>query len=225
MKKSYGRKTIYLPEQLAKALEGHPEINFTRICQAALEAAVGLTPGPSDSGTTSTLTSELTKAESALRSSRGALEKIARLAAAQAGMIVLTEKEAETYNKILDISISQFVFRTRKEAVEEYKAEMEREAVRRRKRKAEKLTSSSSTETTLVATNTQSNQQPESEKPTARCVDCGDTADIACSKCNAPLCWTCWAGNDLEGPATELCRKCQQLLNGDQTAVVAINQQ
>lgn len=221
MKKSYGRKTIYLPEQLAKALEGHPEVNFTRICQAALEVAVGIIPSPQDSSTTSAITSELTKTESALRSSRGALEKIARLAAAQAGMVVLTPKEVETYNKILDIGVSQFVFRTRKEAVEEYKAEMERQAALRRKRKAEKLSSSSlQTETTLVANNPQLNQQPESEKSTERCVDCGDTPDIACTRCGAPLCWTCWAGSDLEGPATELCRKCQQ---GDETTVVANN--
>lgn len=221
-KQQHGRKTIYLPESLALALSAHPEINFTRICQAAIEAAVEIAESspqpvvtvPDVSSTTSALVNEFSKTESALRSSRSMLEKIARLAAAKANMVVLTEKEAEIYKQILKMGIDQFVFRTRKEAIEEYKVEIAKEAIRRKLQKSRlrKSRSEKTDETSLVAKEPESNQpiqSPEQEE-TKRCTDCGDSSDVACAKCGAPLCWVCWTGNDLDAPAKELCQKCQQ---------------
>ena len=171
MTKTHTKKTIYLAGPLADALRKRPDLDFTRICQEALKYATGLSTSP-------------------IQNAPEAVGEIARLAASQAGMIVLTEQEAETYRQILDIGINQFVHRMKRDAVEAYKAELEKQKLakqRTRRNKAEKL-----------------NAAPE----IIRCVDCGDASDVPCSRCGTPLCWNCWAGKDLEAPATEMCQRC-----------------
>ena len=187
--KTHTKKTIYLAGPLSEALRKRPDINFTRVCQMALESAAGMSPAPSQPSPE--MVGEIERIEGLARNSRSTLEKIARLAAFQAGMIVLTEKEAETYRNILDIGIGQFIHRTKRDAIEAYKAELEKQRVAKqlaRKSKAEKL----NVPTEIV-----------------KCVDCGVPSDVPCSRCKAPLCWVCWTGNtDLEEPARELCQKC-----------------
>jgi hypothetical protein len=190
--KNYTKKTIYLAGPLADALRKRPDINFTRICQVALESAAGLSPAPEQPSPN--MVNEIARFEGLIRNSQSAMEKIARIAASQAGMVVLTENDAEVYKKILDIGINQFIHRTKRDAVEAYKVELERQRQARRKARksrAEKLAA-----------------PPE----VARCVDCGEPSDIACSRCGSPLCWVCWTGTDLEGPANEMCQRC---LRGD----------
>ena len=186
--KTHTKKTIYLAGPLAEALRKRPDINFTRICQMALESAAGLSSAPAQPSPE--MVSELERIESLARNSRLTLEKIAKLAAYQAGMVVLTEKEAETYQKILGVGIGAFIHRTKQDAVTAYKAELEKLRIAKqhaRKNKADKI-----------------NTPPE----IAKCVDCGEPSDVQCARCGAPLCWICWTGTDLESQATELCQQC-----------------
>lgn len=188
MTKTHTKKTIYLAGPLADALRKRPDLDFTRICQEALKYATGLSTSPIQNAPEAV--GEIARFEDMVRNARASLQKIARLAASQAGMIVLTEEESETYRQILDIGINQFIHRTKKDAVEAYKAELEKQRVSKkqaRKNKAEKLIA-----------------KPEA----AKCVDCNDPSDVPCRGCGAPLCWTCWAGKDLEAPATEMCQRC-----------------
>ena len=188
MTKTHTKKTIYLAGPLAEALRKRPDLDFTRICQEALKYATGLSTSPIQNAPEAV--GEIARFEDMVRNARASLQKIARLAASQAGMIVLTEQEAETYRQILDIGINQFVHRMKRDAVEAYKAELDKQKLakqRTRRNKAEKL-----------------NAAPE----IIRCVDCGDASDVPCSICGTPLCWNCWAGKDLEAPATEMCQRC-----------------
>jgi len=197
--KGHTKKTIYLAAPLAEALRKQPEINFTKICQMALESAAGI--GPASAQPSPEMVSNIERIENLVRNSKSALEKIARIAASQAGMVVLTDDEAEIYKSILDIGISQFVYRTKRDAVEAYKAEQEKQRLEKQrvaKQRAQKPRSEKNKAETL-------NAPPEAPK----CVDCGAPSDIPCSGCSAPLCWVCWTGNpDLEGPAKELCQQC-----------------
>lgn len=188
MMKPYTKKTIYLAGPLAEALRKRPDINFTKICQMALESAAGLSSAPAQPSPE--MVGEIERIETMARNSRSTLEKIAKLAAYQAGMVTLTEKEAETYRQILNIGIGAFVHRTKRDAVEAYKAELEKQRISKqlaRKNRAEKL-----------------NAPPE----VVRCVDCNDPSDVRCSRCDSPLCWLCWTGTDLDGTPTELCQQC-----------------
>jgi hypothetical protein len=188
MAKNYTKKTIYVAGPLADALRKRPDIDFTRICQEALKAAAGLSPASSQPSPE--MVSEIARVEGLAHDTRITLQKIARLAASQGGMIVLTGKESETYKQILDIGINQFVHKTKKEAIEEYRVELEKQRLSRKRSRKSKA----------------ANLAPKPS--TARCVDCDDPYDVPCSKCGAPLCWSCWAGKDLEAPATELCQRC-----------------
>jgi hypothetical protein len=189
MTKTHTKKTIYLAGPLAEALRKRPDLDFTRICQEALKYATGLSTMPIQN--TPEVVGEIARFEDMVQNTRTTLQKIARLAASQAGMVVLTEEESETYRQILDIGINQFIHRTKKEAVEAHKAELEKQKLAKqkakKKNKAEKLN--------------------EHEEP-VRCVDCNDPFDVPCRGCGAPLCWTCWAGKNPDAQATEMCQKC-----------------
>jgi hypothetical protein len=49
------------------------------------------------------------------------------------------------------------------------------------------------------------------EAPRCSSSGCEERADAECSKCGAPLCWACWAGDSgVDEPATALCSPCLQ---------------
>lgn len=212
-------RSVYIPAPLDEALNKHPEINVSQVCKVALEMAAGLikTPETQPPGELSgTMSSKLSEIEGKLRTNVSTLEKIARLAAMQANMVVLTEEEAKTYHQILDIGIAQFVFRTKRDAVEEYKQELARSNPPRKHRsKTEKLAprpkqpqdTPSATDSVQEIQQAAPEQKEETPQPTT-CVDCGDKQDIVCKVCSAPLCWICWTGPDVDAPARETCQRC-----------------
>jgi hypothetical protein len=212
-------RSVYIPAPLDAALNEHPEINVSQVCKVALEVATGLikTPEAESPGELSgTMSSKLSDIEGRLRTNISTLEKIARLAAIQANMIILTEEEAKTYRQILDVGVAQFIFRTKRDAIEEYKIELAKSAPpRKRRNKAEKLTTRNKkpTDAPPVTSTDQETQQaiPEQKEKApqpATCVDCGDKQDIVCRVCGAPLCWICWTGPNVDAPARETCQRC-----------------
>lgn len=176
-------KTIYIPTKLEKKLKQHPDINFSRICRDALEKVCSDPTETKDA----LLITELSSTQEELRSIKVAMEGIARRAAKQAGMVVLSEAEAKTFRELVGNSatIESFVQRTRRKAVEDYK-----EAINKKRQE------------TLQKNKT-------AVKLQSVCVVCGDTDDVACGKCGAPLCWLCWTGDDPSGVAVELCPNCE----------------
>jgi len=194
--KSQHHKSVYISTQLKKALQEHPKVNVGQVCKVALEAATGLIPTAESSSPAELMSTKLLEAESRLRSNISTFEKIARLAATNANMVVMTPEEAEAYQEIVSGGIKKFVARTQKEAIQEYKSARARR--RHRKNKAQGLAEPSA-------------PPPEHEsKPDSAplCADCGDLADVTCKTCGAPLCWICWTGPDIDAPARETCQKC-----------------
>ena len=174
-------KTIYIPTELEKKLEAHPDINVSRVCRDALEKICDDPVEAKDA----MLITELSSTQEELRVLKVAMEGIARKAAKQAGMVVLSESEARTFREFFGdaATIGSFVQRTRREAVEGYK-----EAINKKRQE------------TL--------QKNKAAVLQSVCVACGDTDDVACAKCGAPLCWLCWTGNDPSGDAVQLCPSC-----------------
>jgi hypothetical protein len=212
-------RSVYIPAPLDKALLEHPEINVSQVCKVALEVATGLiqTQEATPPGElTSTMSGKLSDIEAQLRTSVSTLEKIARLAAVQAGMVVLTQEEAAAYRGILEVGIKQFILRTKQEAIEEYKQEQIR--TRKKKSKAKNLVDPAPSPAPGSLSPATVNQQQEKEDaPEQRdglkitCTDCGDQADVRCQLCDTPLCWTCWTGPDIDAPALELCQLCRSV--------------
>lgn len=212
-------RSVYIPAPLDKALLEHPEINVSQVCKVALEVATGLiqTQEATPPGElTSTMSGKLSDIEAQLRTSVSTLEKIARLAAVQAGMVVLTQEEAAAYRGILEVGIKQFILRTKQEAIEEYKQEQIR--TRKKKSKAKNLVDPTPSPAPGSLSPATVNQQQEKEDaPEQRdglkitCTDCGDQADVRCQLCDTPLCWTCWTGPDIDAPALELCQLCRSV--------------
>jgi hypothetical protein len=213
-KKSGRHKSVYLPEELAKKLEGRSDINFSRVCRAALEQACS-SDEERETSEAAALAS-LSKAEEELRTIRSAMEGIARRAARQAGMVVLTGDEAETYNSILETGINSFILKTKKEGVEEYKEEIQkkkRATIKKTQSKAARLARHKDADETSdpeVVQRTHELTEEVMADPSSNCVDCGDAADVHCKNCGKPLCWSCWTGDSPdEGlTAVQLCSNC-----------------
>jgi len=221
-----GRRTsIWIPEELDDLLKKNPVV-INRVCRAALKKACQPDSDQDTPADTAAITTELSKVEEKNRTMTKALEGIARRAAKQADMVVLTEKEAELFKEVLDTSLEQFVLKIRREAVEEY--------IKDRTRKKEMLSKSKSKaaqiESVEVETTIETSSQPHQSSigadrieelsqqvvadPTSTCV-CGDKADTVCSGCGRPLCWICWTGHDNdEEDAVTLCPQCQRLDDG-----------
>lgn len=216
-------RSVYIPAPLEKALLKHPEINVSQVCKVALEVATGLiqtTDATPPGELTSTMSGKLSDIEAQLRTNISTLEKIARLAAVQAGMVVLTQEEAEAYRDILDVGIKQFILRTKQDAIEEHKQEQAQERTRaqKKKNKAKNLADPTPRPAPDSLSPATVNQQQEKEDaPEQRdslkitCTDCGDQADVRCQLCDTPLCWTCWTGPDIDAPALELCQLCRSV--------------
>lgn len=180
-------KTIYIPTELEKKLENQPDINISRVCREALEK---ICDSPEDKKDALLIT-ELSSTQEELYSLKTAMEAIARRAAKQAKMTVLSEEESKLFRELIGDSatIESFIQKTRRRALEDYKQEINN------KRKE-----------TL--------QKNKAAKLQRTCVGvrdgkiCGDPEDITCSGCGAPLCWLCWTGDDPSGEAVQLCPSC-----------------
>jgi hypothetical protein len=199
-------KSIYIPHKIAEKLKERPDINISRVCRAAIEKACAVDESSDDS---TALLAKLSDTETELRSLRSAVEAMARRMAKQADMVVLSDEEMKTYKEILDTGIDSFVFRTKKEAVEEFKKEQRKKRKKRKpkkaKSKARKL--ASKTEETQKVKELTSQVMVD---PQPSCVGCGDSGDTVCDKCGASLCWSCWTGDSPDDglTAVRLCPTC-----------------
>jgi len=175
------RKTIYIPTNLSEKIEKNPEINISLICRDALAKVLD---NPEETKE-ALLVADISSVKNELRSLKEAVEGIARKAASQAGMVVLSAEEAKLFREITGdtATINAFVMKTKREAVEEYKQKINEKR-----------------QETLLKNREQKNLE-------STCMVCGDPEDVPCVTCGAPLCWLCWTGEDPSN-ATQRCPEC-----------------
>lgn len=170
------RKTIYIPTEIAEKIKGTPGVNVSRICRDAL-ARVFDEPEQTNEAL---LVHDLATIKNELDSTRAALEAIARKAAKQANMTLLSEEETNIFHEMVGdaATFRAFVHKTRRKAVEGYKKAInEKRQVTIQKKKS-------------TATKIQS-----------VCVGCGDTDDVPCEECGRPICWLCYDKYNKRCPA------------------------
>jgi len=143
-KKNSNTRTIYLSKEIVEALADREDLNVSAICRVALASACDMEGTPTKSVD---LAANLSEVENELRNTRRVLEGIARRAAKQAGMIILSEGEYSTYKDMLDMGMDGFVRRVRAQAITDYKkqqqAKREKAAEKRKAKRAERLSASS----------------------------------------------------------------------------------
>jgi len=189
------RKTIYIPTEIAKKIKQTPNINISRICRDAL-AKVFDNPEHTKEAL---MVNDLAAIKNELDATRSALEAVARKAAKQANMTILSEEEAKLFREMVGdaATFQAFVHKTRRKAVEDYKR-----AINEKR------------QNTLL----QKKAADAASKIQSVCVVCGDPEDVACIDCGRPLCWLCWTGDDPED-ANQRCPACIQAVEQNNLAI------
>jgi hypothetical protein len=93
------RISVYLPATLYEQLTKLPKLNRSRVCRIALEEAVSEHLGDESSGPASESMAKLPFMERDLRNMRSVFGRFAREAAEHAGLVIMTEEEAEKLTK------------------------------------------------------------------------------------------------------------------------------
>lgn len=179
------RKTIYIPSKIAEKIKTTPNLNISRICRDALAKVLDEPEQTKEA----ILVSDMSTIQNELDATKAALEAIARKAAKQANMTLLSEEDTKLFREMVSdaATFRAFVHKTRRKAVEDYKKAInEKRQVTLQQKKASAV------------------------KIQSVCVVCGQPGDTTCNDCGRPLCWFCWTGDAENDPenANERCPDC-----------------
>lgn len=134
-------KSIYIPPDLADKLRAkEKKINFSRVCQKALERA--LDESDDEGISIGEVYKKLHQREEEIRTLKSVLQGIVRHAADKSDMTVLSGKDEEAFREVFEHGVETFKVRLRKEWEQEARAKKRR----KRRKKKRKITSTSSSE-------------------------------------------------------------------------------
>lgn len=235
-------KSIYLPPALADRLRAKEEsINFSRVCQKALERALDETD--SEGTSIGEVYKKLHQREEEIRTLKAVLQGIVRHAAEKSDMTVLSGKDEEAFREVFEHGVETFKVRLKKEWEQEARAKNRRKR-RKKKRKTASTTSSERAkrlkfdEPTTPATEEQIVTMPE--KTVAATIHTGEarvetidlpvsaasicpicnqnTGDVPCEAegCDKLICWFCWGELEEKHPGEpKLCPSCKDQNNDE----------
>jgi len=229
-------RSIYIPPALADKLRAKKDkINFSRVCQKALERALDETDNEGTS--IGEVYKKLHQREEEIRTLKSVLQGIVRHAAEKSDMTVLSGKDEEAFREVFEHGVETFKVRLKKEWEREAKAKKNRK--RRRKKKS---TAQSSDRAKRLAFDQPNEPKPKEEIVTtpeemvsatlhtgeARvetvelpvsaasiCPICNqNTGDVPCEgECNKLICWFCWGELEEKAPGrAKLCPDCRKKL-------------
>lgn len=208
-------KSIYIPPELGAKLEAHKaagyDINFSRVCRAAIDKALDETD---DEGVSvGSVMKQLRDREEEIRQLKAVLQGLVRHAASHCGMTVLSEKDEKAFKDVFENGVESFIYQAKKQALEEYKATQKRKRKQKKKiveNKASRLIIEE-IETRPVTTHTGEAREETVDLPpslNAPCSVCSEkTGDVPCEgdDCSNMVCWYCWG--EMDDP--KLCPECQ----------------
>jgi rRNA-processing protein FCF1 len=230
-------RSIYLPPPLADRLrEKKTKINFSRVCQKALERALDETD---DEGTSiGEVYKKLHEREEEIRTLKSVLQGIVRHAAEKSDMTVLSGSDEEAFREVFEHGVETFKVRLKKEWEEEAKASKKRKRRKRKKKRtissenkaqrlmpepasdagvepAESDIATTHEETVSVPLHTGEARVETIELPVSAasiCPICNqNTGDVPCEgECDKLICWFCWGELEEKSPGQpKLCPGCK----------------
>jgi hypothetical protein len=226
-------KSIYLPPALADKLRAKEEaINFSRVCQKALERALDETDNEGTS--IGEVYKKLHQREEEIRTLKSVLQGIVRHAAEKSDMTVLSGKDEEAFRDVFEHGVETFKIRLKKKWEREAMAKKKRN--RRRKkpttqlsdrakrlkldepsepRPDEQIATTPKQETVFVPLHTGEARVETIELPVSAdsiCPICNqNTGDVPCEgDCDRLICWFCWGELEEKAPGEpKLCNHCK----------------
>jgi len=226
-------KSIYLPPALADRLRAKEEsINFSRVCQKALERALDETDNEGTS--IGEVYKKLHQREEEIRTLKSVLQGIVRHAAEKSDMTVLSGKDEEAFREVFEHGVETFKVRLKKKWEQEAKAKKKRK--RRRKKKSptqpserakrlaidqpsqpplQKQIATTPDEVVSATFHTGEARVETIELPASAasiCPICNqNTGDVPCEgECDKLICWFCWGELEEKAPGQpKLCPNCK----------------
>ena len=227
-------KSIYLPPALADRLRAKEEsINFSRVCQKALERALDETD--SEGTSIGEVYKKLHQREEEIRTLKAVLQGIVRHAAEKSDMTVLSGKDEEAFREVFEHGVETFKVRLKKEWEKEARAKK-----KRKRRRKKKTTTQPSERAKRLKLDEPSDPKPEENIVTtpertvsatlhtgearvetidlpvsaaAICPICNqNTGDVPCEAegCDKLICWFCWGELEEKAPGQpKICPSCK----------------
>jgi len=208
-------KSVYLPAEVAAKLKEHPEINFSRVCRAAIEDALDKTGA--DGLNVGTVMKELREREAEVDRLKKVMQGILRHAAGFCDMTILDDKEGKIFREVFeDGTVTGFTRKIRRQVLEEQRAKRRRrrqKSAKKRKDQAARITVEQTETAAPAALATGEAQVATVELPAVSDPICSicqqSTGDVPCERegCTNMICWFCWG--DLADGA-KLCPSCSK---------------